>query len=700
VKLTLSKYRFDSHGNLQAAVTLLADDETPLFEDFINLSKQSSRYRFAQSISKRFPELKGKDIESQLLQLLWKAQDEHDEVEMGETKGQASGRVSQADKLVKLVEENRVELFHTQTGTAYARMTIEGHFEIHRCRSHGFRQWLSRQLYLTEGKTPNSDALNSAIICLEGKAIFDGETHELHNRVAFHEGAAFYDLADENWRSVRVTPEGWEIVDAPPILFCRYQHQKAQCQPVRGGDIRRILDFVNLRDDSQKLLFLVYAMCCFIPEIPHPIIHLFGPKGATKTTLFRLLVSLVDPSAEELLIFPKDIAELAQKLSHHWLCFLDNLSSLPEWTSDTLSRAVTGAGFSKRELYTDEGDIIFQIKRVVGLNGINVVATKPDLLDRCILLELGRISDDERKEEQQLLVEFAEAKPQILGGIFNCLATAMGTYPTLELKTLPRMADFAHWGAAIAVALGYSATDFLDAYNSNIRTQNIEVLTSNPVSSTLLALMESRDAYEGSPSDLLEELTQMAELLKVKTTTKSWPGAPHILTRRLKELKSNLQDEGIDIDMGGGTKLDGKWKRQVKIWKNERTARPKSSENSAASVVALPSNVEPYLRNGNAIGNATDIVNAAALPERQKGNATDDGGNATDETALLSEQPHSQIQSQRHNGSNAKLHTSGADAKSDFLQFVDTPCRVCGSTTWWQRTDGGWVCGRCHPKPS
>ena len=27
------------------------------------------------------------------------------------------------------------------------------------------------------------------------------------------------------------------------------------------------------------------------------------------------------------------------------------------------------------------------------------------------------------------------------------------------------------------------------------------------------------------------------------------------------------------------------------------------------------------------------------------------------------------------------------------------PCPACGSKDWWQREDGGWVCGRCHPCP-
>lgn len=28
------------------------------------------------------------------------------------------------------------------------------------------------------------------------------------------------------------------------------------------------------------------------------------------------------------------------------------------------------------------------------------------------------------------------------------------------------------------------------------------------------------------------------------------------------------------------------------------------------------------------------------------------------------------------------------------------PCYVCGSDDWWQRPDGGWACGKCHPNPN
>ncbi len=669
-KLVAKRCRWNGRAELQTTVTLLDKSESPLFEDSVNLSKQSSRYRFAQTLQKRFPNLKGKDIESQLLKLLWQTESQQEEAEEEAAAKEVPGRESQADKLVRLVEENRLKLFHTPTETAYARIPVEGHAKIYRCRSQTFKQWLSRQLYLTEGKTPNSDALNSAIITIEGKAIFDGEEYQLHNRVTFHEEAIWYDLADDAWRAVKITSDGWEVVNHPPILFSRYRHQNPQVEPTHQGDLRRLIDFVNLKGETDELLFMVYVTSCFVPDIPHPILHPFGEKGAAKTTLFKLVGSLVDPSAEELLIVPHDSSELAQKLNHHWVCYFDNLSSLPDWVSDMLSRAATGIGFGKRELYTDEGDIIWKIKRVIGLNGINVVATKPDLLDRCILLELERIPDECRREERQLLADFEQAQSAILGGLFDVLSTAMRIYPKMTLQRLPRMADFARWGAAIAEAFGYQASDFLEAYSTNVRSQNVEVLSSNAIASTLLAFMEDKDSYEGTPAELLDELTQKAEQLKIRTNMRSWPGAPQSLSYRLNELRSNLREGGIEVVIGKGGRVKGEWKRLIRVAKIENTVYPKSSENTVVTVAPLHSDRIPYPEKCNGIDGSTVADGETPLQNQCGRNGAEAKRNDAHKTPLQSEQPCSQIQPQRCNDSNDKLHTLLAEGESVILESL------------------------------
>lgn len=37
---------------------------------------------------------------------------------------------------------------------------------------------------------------------------------------------------------------------------------------------------------------------------------------------------------------------------------------------------------------------------------------------------------------------------------------------------------------------------------------------------------------------------------------------------------------------------------------------------------------------------------------------------------------------------------------SESLLKPSGKCYVCGSSNWWQRSDGTWLCNRCHPNPN
>lgn len=51
------------------------------------------------------------------------------------------------------------------------------------------------------------------------------------------------------------------------------------------------------------------------------------------------------------------------------------------------------------------------------------------------------------------------------------------------------------------------------------------------------------------------------------------------------------------------------------------------------------------------------------------------------------------------NGTVGTLGTLYPTRQNDDAKKPFRPCFVCGSNDWWQRKDGGWVCGRCHPRP-
>ncbi len=121
---------------------------------------------------------------------------------------------------------------------------------------------------------------------------------------------------------------------------------------------------------------------------------------------------------------------------------LDNLHRLPQWASDDLCRAITGGGFAKRVLYTDDDDFLYDFNRAVILNGISIPGSSPDLLDRSILIELSRLPEDRRRDREALMSEFEAARPRILGAICSVLSDAMARIGSIKLDRLPRMADW------------------------------------------------------------------------------------------------------------------------------------------------------------------------------------------------------------------------------------------------------------------
>jgi hypothetical protein len=260
-----------------------------------------------------------------------------------------ANNLKQADKLVHLVLNSDVILFHDEYEVPNARMKTAKKFEIRMIRSKYFKRWICKLYWDKYNQTPNNEAVNAALNIIEAEACFNGEEYKLSNRVAFYEGKIWFDLGD--WRAIRVSEFGWEIVSDPPILFRHYSHQKTQAEPVevRIEEIKDILEslfsLINIKDESQKNLFVINLICSFIPNIPHPIDVLHGVQGSAKTTTSRIKKELVDPSVLQSLRFSYNYNEFVQQASHHWHIPLDNLTSIPTWFSDTLCRIVTGEGF-------------------------------------------------------------------------------------------------------------------------------------------------------------------------------------------------------------------------------------------------------------------------------------------------------------------------------------------------------------------
>jgi len=430
-----------------------------------------------------------------------------------------------------------------------------------------FKAFLADRFYSMFGRVVGS--LTAAITTLSGMTYRNGNIHKLYNRVAPDpNGNGFWiDMCDKNWRAIHVTEEGWSIVDKPPVLFRRFKHQKPLAVPVvpaegeEGKIALKFLEFLNLRNETDKILFMCAVISYCVPEIEHPGMCIAGPAGSAKTISFELAKRIIDPSVTETISMSGNDNGLAQQLYHNYFVCFDNVSSLTTWKSDMLCRAVTGGGFSKRKLFTDDEDYLYHVHRCVGLNGINVAVRKSDLMDRLLLFKLEGFGEFEIKQKEVMYAEFEKERGKILGAMLTILSKAIKFEKEIELTNYKRLADFHKWGCAISQALGYGVEKFNDAYAKKHNLQNEEVLNA---SSTALAfigyLKESFDdvqhesddglitcTLEKTPTEWFKEITDFAKRKGIKTSKGYWAGDTSHFVRKLNEIKPNLEKVGITI---------------------------------------------------------------------------------------------------------------------------------------------------------
>lgn len=449
-----------------------------------------------------------------------------------------------ADLLIEMVLESGASLYLDQNKVPH--ITFPDRPVVgYSLSSSVFKQWIRGRYWNDYRKGFSSDTFNIALSTLEGKAFHEGEIRPLYNRIARLNSTIYYDMGNDKQVAV-INEAGWYLSTESPVTFRRFTHQQIQATPLPGGNLNSILEYVNLVDKTDKLLFLTYVVAVLIPDIPRVVIVNIGDQGSAKSTALRLVRSLVDPSSVELMTPPNELLELAQAANHNYCLYLDNLSALSTKISDALCGLVTGVGFSKRKLFTDDEDVLFDQKVAIGISGINLVAEKADLLDRCLILQYQRIPNEQRKSEHEFWKKFNEQKPYILGALFTTLSTTLKVVKDINLNSKPRMADYARYGASASIALGNTAEDFIKAFDENVTRQNKAALESSSTAQVVLAFMREHPIWQGTSSDLYNALKVIAEKSGLQIGgSDGFPKSSNWLWRRIMQVRPNLLALGI-----------------------------------------------------------------------------------------------------------------------------------------------------------
>jgi 5S rRNA maturation endonuclease (ribonuclease M5) len=472
-------------------------------------------------------------------------------------RGDNRGKKSQAQVMVERFNQDAsAKLFHNSEQQAFATFAVKDHRETWRVGSRQFQLHL-RWLYFNEkGKGPNSTAVTEAQGTLEAQAIFAGPCEEVYIRVA-GDGIdlVYLDLCDPEWQVVEMSAltRTYRVLSDAPVHFIRARGMQALPIPERGGDLLELRRLINIGSDDNWALLLAWMVAALRPMGPYPVLVIHGEQGACKSTLEEIIRTRIDPNKANLRAEPTDTRDLAIAASNEWVQAFDNLSHMRPWLSDAFCRLSTGGGLKTRELFSNDLETIFDAQRPVMLNGIEEVATRGDLLDRCIAIELEPITG-KRRQLSEVWADVNASAGKILGALCEAVVHALRTHRDVHLDDLPRMADFAVWATAAEPALGLAPGTVMAAYNRNRATANDVALESSQVASLVIAMVREQGKWTGTATQLLEAIDGRAD--DQTRRAKWWPKSSRAVAGALRRLAPNLRVAGIEVTFGRGTGHD------------------------------------------------------------------------------------------------------------------------------------------------
>lgn len=367
--------------------------------------------------------------------------------------------------------------------------------------------------------------------------------YPLAKRICRMNEAIIYDLQEAENRCMRIAHGKCEITQTPKLLFKRTNLSLDQVAPKLSTDPatlpKMLKKHLNINKKTLEL-YCIWLVTCFIPDIQHPILVAFGEKGSSKSTLLQRTVQILDPQIIALNSLPKP-GDLELRLSSTYVCAFDNLQQLRNETSNLLCQTVTGGASAKRKFYTDSELVITDIQSIVLLNGTDLIISKSDLMERSLLIPMKKLSPERLQSEIELSQAFDAELSSILGACFQLLAMASNDTKPIETGHRTRIASF--YDAAIRVG---RALGFEDIYTDkllwiNQKRINQEALSDSVIAQCLNELMLEETEYKNSVTGLLNDIKEIGEELGIPLS--EFPKQPNQMSKRLNELKSNLESE-------------------------------------------------------------------------------------------------------------------------------------------------------------
>jgi hypothetical protein len=445
-------------------------------------------------------------------------------------------------QLAKMVAIENFEIIRSQEGDFYAVPKLGPKIPLrlgHRAFARALTAAFSK---FTGGKrTLNSRSITEVELNLEG-TVADSNPKTVHLRYATDREKTYVDLGDATGECVEVSDDGWRIVGRPPVIFKRTALTLPMIRPSQSeGDLMKIFKIVAIQP-SHRSQFIAWLVSAFWPDIAHPILVLDGEQGSGKSKATSYPGLLIDPTSAPLRRMPESGDRWVDAVHGSYFVPLDNVSRLNEEMSNHLCRASTGDGEVRRTKYTDDDLKIFTFRKIIAMNGINILGIREDLSERIITCDLPVISPTARKTDSEIEGFFQEHGPSIMRGLLDLVVQVKRRLPHLVMDSLPRMADYAKILVAVDEELG------MDGYAEYVHDLESRAMTAMAEEPFLILLEETLTGpFEGTSRSLLDRLNLTMRSSPHTYNTEEVPRKAIWVTNQLKRYAPALRKAGWKI---------------------------------------------------------------------------------------------------------------------------------------------------------
>lgn len=473
---------------------------------------------------------------------------------------EAQGETNSLTKaLITIAMGSGMVLFNDGDGNAYATLPHLGKSIAVRLGSSAFGMWLRHLAHTVLEKPVSSGPLKEAVATLEAFALFDGSTIPVYVRIAGDDQRVVIDTGQKNGSVVNIDRDGWKVGVEVAYRFVRGAGFGTLPLPQNGGALAALQAFLGLDEQNYRLLiaFLVNALK---PAGPYFVLLVEGEQGSGKSFFCEVVKRIVDPNQAMRLRLPDKPQDLMIQAKEYRLLSFDNASGMSAEMSDALCSLATGGGLAVRKLYSDGELYVMSYSRPFVINGIGGYANRPDLMERAIPIRLAPMPEGGRKTEAELMAEFDQMLPGVLGALYEAAAHALRTFDETEPPRHLRMADAARWIKAAEGGMGEQPGAVIDAIAVAQNEFVVDRVNDDPLVVALRRIVGPLP-FEDYIGELFVKIIEQHDARHHRGLPKS----PSALSAQLKRLRPAMAKAGIKVEfLGRGNKGS-----RVRIWFEE-----------------------------------------------------------------------------------------------------------------------------------